>query len=651
MPLDLPKVPLIPPDPEILPVGGRLGYFHPNWLFLGASLSAVKVLEFGLQLPLGQAKIPLSRTPTLNSQYSSPQKNAVLLEAVSDMLLKKAIQKVRDPSSLGFYSRLFLVPKRTGGWRPVIDLSNLNLFLDFPTFRMETSQSIRNSLQVGQWTTSLDLRDAYFHVPMAPSVHKLLRFQVLGTVYQFVAMPFGLATAPREFTSLIKEVKKLALKRGIKVHMYLDDWLVKANSPQEAHSATLTLLELILNLGWIVNKEKSDLIPRQVFTFLGQVFDLSKGVCYPTEARFLSIQEAIHPLLNNTSTTPRQVMHLLGLLASTEKLVPQGRLHMRHLQFQLRKHYDFTLIGALDSPFTLDPSVKVHLRWWLDKNNVMSQVPLHPPKYVTSIYTDASTRGWGAHCAHMTAQGLWSTQESKLHINVLELKAVLKALKAFVPCLSLQQRIIQIASDNTTVCAYINKQGGTRSWEMFALTWHLFAFCTKNKVLLAARHIPGVMNLVADQLSRSNQIIHTEWSLNPQIFRWLSQIDFPPQIDLFATKFNNKLPLYVSPVPDPQALETDALQMNWSGLHLYSFPPTALLPQVVRKLINSHSCRMLLVAPFWETKEWLQDLLALSIRNPVPLPQGENLLKQPHLEVYHQSLSTLNLHAFWLKSP
>ena len=303
------------------------------------------------------------------------------------------------------------------------------------------------------------------------------------------------------------------------------------------------------------------MLPKQVFTFLGQVFDLSKGVCYPTEARFLSIQEAIHPLLFNPLTTPCQVMHLLGLLASTEKLVPQGRLHMRHLQFHLRSNYNCHLKGALDSPFTLDPSVKVHLRWWLLRNNVMVQAPLHPPKYVTSIYTDASAQGWGAHCAHMIAQGHWSTQQSKLHINVLELKAVLLALKTFVPQLSLHQRIIQGASDNTTVCAYINKLGGTRSWDV------------------------------------------------------------------------------------------DALEMNWSGLHLYSFPPTALRPLVVKKLINSQSCRMLLVAPLWETKEWLQDLLALSIRRPIALPLKENFLKQPHLEVFHQNLRSLNLHAFWLKSP
>ena len=257
VPLELSKVPLIPPDTTTLPVGGRLGYFHLNWKFLGAHPSVIKTLEFGLQLPIGSVRIPLSRVPLINSQYSSLEKNVVLCQAVVDMLLKGAIQEVRDSSSLAFYSRLFLVAKKTGGWRPVIDLSHLNLYLDFPTFRMETTQSIRNSLQVGQWTTwwttSLDLKDAYFHVPMAPTVHKLLRFKVLGKVYQFVAMPFGLATASREFTTLVKEVKRMALRLGISVHMYLDDW-----SCQEAQSATLTLLELTHKLGWIV---KSDLLP------------------------------------------------------------------------------------------------------------------------------------------------------------------------------------------------------------------------------------------------------------------------------------------------------------------------------------------------------------------------------------------------------
>ena len=617
MALDLSKVPLKPPDLSTLPVGGRLGHFHLNWKFLAALPSVINTLEFGLKLQF-QFLCP-------GASYQQP----LFFPREECCTLPSSLRHVAQRSN-------------SGGWRPVIDLSFLNLCLDFPTFRMETTQSIRNSLQVGQWTTSLDLKHAYFHIPMTHSVHKLLKFQVLAELYQFVAMPFGLATAPREFTTLVKEVRKMALRLGVSVHMYLDDWLIKANSCQEAHSATLTMLELTRKLGWIVNREKSDLLPKQVFTFLGQVFDLSKGVCYPTEARFMSIQKAIHPLLHNTFTTPRQVAPFRFTSSSGSSAHETSSVSSQEtLQLQPERCPGFSI---LLKPFR-EGSSKV----------VVTQEQCHgksssSPTQVT-FYTDASVQGWGAHCAHMITQGLWSIQQSKLHINVLELKAVLLALKTFVPQLPIQLRIIQVASDNTTVCAYINKQGGTRSWDMFVLSWHLFAFCQKNKVVLSARHVPGVMNLVADQLSRSEQILHTEWSLNPQIFRWLSLIDFHPQIDLFATRFNHKLPLYVSPVPDPQALAVDALEMNWSGLLLYSFPPTALCPVVVKKFMNSQSCRMLLVAPFWETKEWLQDLLALSIRKPVALPLKRNLLKQPHLEVCHQNRRSLNLHAFWLKSP
>jgi hypothetical protein len=106
------------------------------------------------------------------------QREAILLsEEVQSLILKGAIQRVRDPfQSPGFYSRLFLDPKKTGGTRPVIDLSILNTFLLIPHFKMETNCSNRSCIHPGMWTTSLDLMDAYFHIPIAPPFRKVLRF-------------------------------------------------------------------------------------------------------------------------------------------------------------------------------------------------------------------------------------------------------------------------------------------------------------------------------------------------------------------------------------------------------------------------------------------------------------------------------------------
>ena len=108
------------------------------------------------------------------------------------------------------FNRLFLVPKPNSKWRTILDLSKLNLFLKVEKFKMETPETIRTSLQEGEWVTSVDFKDAYFHVPIQEQSRKYLRFHVQGQTYQFKALPFGPSTAPMEFTVLAKEVKLLA---------------------------------------------------------------------------------------------------------------------------------------------------------------------------------------------------------------------------------------------------------------------------------------------------------------------------------------------------------------------------------------------------------------------------------------------------------
>ena len=143
---------------------------------------------------------------------------------------KNAVERVHNQTSLGFFNRLFLVPKPNNKWRPILDLSKLNLFLKVEKFKMETPETIRTSLQQGEWVTSVDFKDAYFHIPIQEQSRKYLRFHVQGRTYQFKALPFGLSTAPMGFTVLAKEVKLMAIRKGIRIHQYLDDWLVRARS-------------------------------------------------------------------------------------------------------------------------------------------------------------------------------------------------------------------------------------------------------------------------------------------------------------------------------------------------------------------------------------------------------------------------------------
>ena len=628
-----------------LPVGARLQSFWKTWSYLDAGPKVVQILREGYTLPF-RTRPYLTRSPAVISCYVNPLRNSYLLEALHQLIDKNAVELVHNQTSLGFFNRLFLVPKPNNKWRPILDLSKLNLFLKTEKFKMETPETIRTSLQQGEWVTSVDFKDAYFHIPIQEQSRKYLRFHIQGRTYQFKALPFGLSTAPMEFTVIAKEVKLMAIHRGIRIHQYLDDWLVRATSYQACLKDTQILVKMCQDLGWLVNLEKSELEPKQIFDFVGYQFDLRSGRVRPTPDRWKSLQDKIQELLALQACPVRQFMSLIGLLTATEKQVHLGRLHMRPIQWHLKNNW--RVPESLEKLIPLPKSLHPHLKWWLEESNVLQGQPLHPIKHALQIFTDASKEGWGAHLNELTARGSWSVPESKLHINYLELKAVFLALKEFQSHCSGQ--MVLIATDNTTVVAYINKEGGMRSGPLCALLWRILTWCTQRQVTLRARHIPGHLSVIADKLSRLGQTIQTEWSLLPETFHKLCNRWHRPQIDLFATRFNHKLPQFVSPVPDPLAVAVDALTLPWEDLDAYAFPPTAILGKVVEKLQDSPCKRIILIAPGWPNMPWFWDLVTMSSQIPLSLPNLPNLLTQPFNQIPHRNLTNLNLHA-WLLEP
>ena len=204
------NVPLVVPNP---PVGSRLHEFWEKWAALGVNPKVISVLREGYILPF-RTRPYLTRKPTVTSCYVDPHRNSYLLEALHQLLDKKAVEVVQNPQSLGFYNRLFLVPKPNNRWRPILDLSKLNNYLQTQSFKMETPETIRTPLQTGEWVTSIDFKDAYFHIPINSQSRKYMRFHIQDKTYQFKALLFGLSTAPMEFTVVAKEVKWLAMREG-----------------------------------------------------------------------------------------------------------------------------------------------------------------------------------------------------------------------------------------------------------------------------------------------------------------------------------------------------------------------------------------------------------------------------------------------------
>ena len=232
---------------------------------------------------------------------------------------------------------------------------------------------------------------------------------------------------------------------------------------------------------------------------------------------------------------------------------------------------------------------------------------------------------------HM-ASGFWSIIYKKQHINVLEMKAVLLALKAFA--VHIKGHLVLLATDNTTVAVYINKQGGTHSRTLCNLAVEAAEWCARNKVHLKSRYLPGRLNALADCLSRKGAVVQTEWSLNRRVASQIIHVWGSPHIDLFATHLNGKLPLFVSPVLEPDAYATDVLSLSWVGMWAYAFPPFPLILTCLRK-IQIEECLVCPVAPLWEGQARFPLLLSLLIAPAICLPWKEDLLYQPISRMLH----------------
>ena len=251
----------------------------------------MEVLRRGYRIPFARVPPP-SQGPIPMPSYPPMSTKGVALEEVIQALISKGAVKLAPLPSLGFYSRLFVVWKTLGSWHPVIDLSHLNRFLASSPFKMETIQSVLLSVRPGDWMVSIDLKEAYLQIPVHPESRKYLRFVAFGRVYQFRDLCFGLASAPQVFTRVIAPVSSILHSMGIRLHCYLDDWLIQSSSREAVLCDLRVVLDLCMELGIVVNPEKSNFVPSEKVLYLGTVLDSRTMVASPSLdriARLLSL--------------------------------------------------------------------------------------------------------------------------------------------------------------------------------------------------------------------------------------------------------------------------------------------------------------------------------------------------------------------------
>jgi hypothetical protein len=621
-----------------LPVGGRLTHFQRDWRLTIRDKFALSVISKGYHLDWVQ--VPQISNHVLHTQLK--KQTYLLQEEIDQMLEKGAIEEV-VPITPGFWSTFFLVPKKdTDQMRPVINLRGLNKFVKTPTFKMHTPQSILRMIHKGNWLASIDLKDAYFHVPMDPQFYKYLRFAFHGKSYQFRVLPFGLSTAPRVFTKVLAPVVGYLHQQGVHLYPYLDDCLLVEKTPDMLQrSMEITLLTL-QRLGFMINVKKSQLTMTQRIHFLGMEIDTQLSTVFLPTSKVEKIQAYARTFLPaGIYRTAHHYMKFLGLMASTLTMIPKARLHMRPIQIHLNASWNRKKMGLNHKIMTPRRLVEV-LLWWTQTQNLTRGMEFPPRKHSITVTTDASKIAWGAHCDLLRVQHRWNMQEQALHINQLELLAVWNALKAFIHLV--QDKTVLVQTDNTSVLHYINNSGGTRSVLLCQMTWDMMQWCINHNIDLQATHIPGKDNVLADSLSR-HVFSNLEWSLNDKVVQTLFKQWSTPSIDLFANHHNAKLIRFCALRFHPQAVSTNALTMSWRNLYLYAFPPFPIIARVLAK-IRQDQATAILIAPMWSRREWYPLLIDMLIQEPLMLPRMHDLITQDQGRMIHSNLEVLSLVAW-----
>jgi len=238
-----------------LPPTACLPHCIENWWVITTDQWILQVVR-GYRLELTAP--PCQRSQPVTVVTHSNQ--SLVEEEVQKLLVKGAIQRV-SPCPDQCFSRIFLVPKKDGSFRPTAH------------FKMENLAMRKDLLRKEDWMASIDLKDAYLSVSVSEEHRKYLRLSWMGALYEFQCLPFGLYSAPRVLTKVLKPMLAELRYQGIRLIMYLDDMLVMAQSREELEKQLQQITALLELLEFLVNREKSQFVPTREIQYLGFLID------------------------------------------------------------------------------------------------------------------------------------------------------------------------------------------------------------------------------------------------------------------------------------------------------------------------------------------------------------------------------------------
>jgi hypothetical protein len=550
-----------------------------------------------------------------------------------------------------------------------------NVGLDAQRFKMEHVQTVARMLRPGDVMMTCDLKAGYHQVPCTQWFSKFLCFEWRGEVYRWNVMPFGLSTAPRAFTKLVRALVKKWRAAGIRCSNFIDDfiWIVR---PHEAAAVRQTVLQDFGSLGLYLSVQKCMLQPGTMVQYLGVLIcTVPEPHLRMPDGKIVKLRDSLRRILHQAQgvrvgevmapppgqvqqppvqgdhseiqvegvgvrVTGRVLARLLGMLQFFRAAVPLVAVFTKAL-YQCMRDLQLDESGWVnfDDSVLLSQQALRECEFWYNNVKRWNGFALKPRTVSRVLYTDGSGYGYAGVLHRVQhrqmepalewSSGVWEQQAPTASVFT-ELQGLWRALVAAGSSL-LGQTVLHRTDSISTY--WVLRNGGSRSERLNTIARRVAVYCAAFNIHLAMEYVGSevIIKSGADMLSRATD--ETECMLEAGVYGRLWRLFGGWEVDRFASGGSAQLDLaagrrlpYWSLYADGAAEGIDALSASWAGKRNYAFPPVKLVGQTL-ELILEQQATTVLIAPKWES-QWWWPMLVEAVVLVVDL---RPLLAGPHL--------------------
>ena len=614
-----PKVGICSPKVVTLPFPLRLRGKERFWLKNAHKQVQQWVLE-GIKAPWEPETGPQM---AISLQEKTAAETQAALDLLTEYVEVGAVSMATCPPDCNFKTFLekrkvqylvpwFIISKPEGDslkHRLIADCKQLNKFFHCPHFKMEHWGKIFPLLRKGMYAAKIDLKHAYFHLPVHQSLKPYLHLKVGNHLFQFLAAPFGLSPLPFIWTQVMKTFSRVWRKKAIFCFIYLDDILVLAFSKQKLQKDLSFVLKTLEESGLTVNRKKSILEPVQTVEHLGFSLDLKKGILSVPSKNDNSHCGVEENLETQGEHTEENGFHFRVSKKFFDGVAPVEMFYRQNVKFcaasKQHKSLGFLVCNTRK----------------LEERNRQFNFPItrmEREKFggqgASEIFTFRQFRlpvGWSR------------SKHQRCSARILEGPGRSAHYSKRAVCSSADRNVTSQTQRSSTIgCGQsgsllLSPQRGGRIFHLNALMRQFWTWCLRH-------HIQVLVHLVKSEEDQADPYTRMgldsgDYTLNGHLFQRLlghfqSILTQEDVWDMFASPGNKKFQKFCSRTHHWEASLVDALTCPLTGVNwCYANPPWTLINQWLIRLKKHPHITCMLVVPYWDSALWWPLLVKLHV--------------------------------------